>query len=81
MPRKSRKTQPIVDWPKEWTEGTGPPRFMNMPYMAKPQARMMRAMFHMRNMPRRFCTMMEWIKAVSGSHGSRPAFSTGSQAQ
>ena len=39
-PRKIRNTHPIVDC--QWlpgTEGTGPPRFMNMPYMAKPQAR------------------------------------------
>ena len=71
----------MVDWAKECTEGIGPPRFMNMPYMAMPQAKMIRAMFHMRNMPRRLWTMMEWTKAVSGSQGSRPAFSTGSHAQ
>ena len=29
--RNSRNTQPSVDAPKEWTDGTGPPRFMNMP--------------------------------------------------
>ena len=38
-------------------------------------------MFHMRNMPRRFCTMMEWTKAVSAIHGMNAAFSTGSQNQ
>jgi hypothetical protein len=54
---------------------------MNMPYMAKPHARVMSATFHIRKIPRRRWTMMEWTKAVRGSQGSRPAFSTGSQPQ
>jgi hypothetical protein len=34
-----------------------------------------------RRVPRRSATMLEWMKAVAVSHGSRAAFSTGSQAQ
>ena len=29
--RNRRNTQPSVDAPKECTDGTGPPRFMNIP--------------------------------------------------
>ena len=29
--RNSRNTQPSVEAPKEWTDGTGPPRLTNMP--------------------------------------------------
>ena len=81
MPVNIKNTQPSVDAPKEWTDGTGPPRFMNMPYRASPKARLMRTMFHIRNMPRRFWTMMEWMKAVRPMKGMNPAFSTGSHAQ
>ena len=79
--RNSRNTQPSVDAPKECTEGTGPPRFMNMPYNANPKATSISTIFHMRNIPRRFCTMIEWTKAVSAIQGMNAAFSTGSQNQ
>ena len=78
---KVRNTQPREEAAKEWTEGTGPPRLMNMPKRERPKVMFMRARFHIRNMPCRFCTMMEWMKAVRPSQGMRPAFSTGSQAQ
>ncbi len=81
MPKNMRNTQPKFDAPKECTEGTGPPRFMNIPYRARPKAMLIRTMFHIRNIPRRFCTMMEWTKAVSPSQGMNAAFSTGSQNQ
>ncbi len=80
-PRNVRKTQPSVEAPNEWTDGTGPPRLMKMPKAPSVYAMLMSAMFHIRNMPRRFCTMMEWMKAVSASHGMNAAFSTGSHAQ
>ena len=35
--------------------------------------------FHTRSMPRRSCTITECRNAVAVNHGSRPAFSTGSQ--
>ena len=38
-------------------------------------------MFHIRNIPRRFCTIMECTNAVSAIHGIKAAFSTGSQNQ
>ena len=79
--KNSRKTQPRVEAPKECTEGTEPPRFMNIPYSARAKATLTRAMFHIRNIPRRFCTMIECMKAVSASQGMKAAFSTGSQNQ
>ena len=79
--RNIRNTQPRLDAPKECTDGTGPPRFINIPYRARPKATLIRAMFHIRNIPRRFCTIMEWTKAVRASQGINAAFSTGSQNQ
>ena len=78
---KERNIHPIADWAKEWTDGTGPPRLMNIPICARVKATTMSTMFHMRNMPRRFWTMIEWTKAVIASHGISAEFSTGSQAQ
>ena len=40
-----------------------------------------RAMFHILNMPRRFWTITEWMKAVSTSQGMMATFSIGSQLQ
>ena len=37
--------------------------------------------FQTRSMPRRSCTITECRNAVAVNHGSRPAFSTGSQPQ
>ena len=37
--------------------------------------------FHTRSMPRRSCTITEWMNAVPVSHGRSEAFSTGSHAQ
>ena len=79
--RNRRKTHPRDDAPKECTDGTEPPRFINIPYRARPKATFTSAMFHIRNIPRRFCTMMEWMNAVSASQGMKAAFSTGSQNQ
>ena len=76
-----RNSQPMLDCANECTEGTGPPRLMNMPICAKAKAAMMRMMFHILNIPRRFCTIIECTKAVMASHGIRAEFSTGSQAQ
>ena len=53
-PMTPRKTQPIVDSAKEWTEGTGPPRFMNIPICAIVNATIIRTMFQLLNMPRLF---------------------------
>ena len=78
---KARKSHPMVDWANECTDGTGPPRFMNIPIWARKKATEMRMMFHIRNMPRRFWIMMEWTKAVMASHGISAEFSTGSHAQ
>ena len=54
---------------------------MKMPNAPRVKLMFTRAMFHMRNIPRRFCTMMEWMNAVRASHGMNAAFSTGSHAQ
>ena len=77
----ARNVHPIVDCAKECTDGTGPPRLMNIPISASVKAMATRMMFHMRNIPRRFCTMIEWTKAVIASHGMSAEFSTGSHAQ
>ena len=70
-----------MDWAKECTEGTGPPRLMNIPIWAIENATAIRMMFHIRNIPRRFCTIIECTKAVIASQGMRAEFSTGSHAQ
>ena len=54
---------------------------MNIPICASVNAVIMSAMFHMRNIPRRFCTIMEWTNAVIASQGISAEFSTGSHAQ
>ena len=76
-----RNSQPIDDCANEWTDGTGPPRLMNMPSWAMVKATMIIIMFHILNMPRRFWTMIECTNAVIASQGMRAEFSTGSQAQ
>ena len=51
---KARNSHPMVDCANECTEGTGPPRLMNMPICARVNATMIITMFQVRNMPRRF---------------------------
>jgi hypothetical protein len=80
-PMIARKIHPMVDSAKECTEGTGPPLLINIPNCANVKLVMIRTIFHIRNMPLLFCTMIECTKAVIASHGIRAEFSTGSHAQ
>ena len=54
---------------------------MNVPKIVRKNVMMTSVTFQTRSMPRRSCTMTEWRNAVAVNHGSRPAFSTGSQPQ
>ncbi len=67
--------------PKACTDCTTPERVMKVPNSVRKKVTMTSVTFHTRSMPRRSCTMTEWRKAVAVNHGSRPAFSTGSQPQ
>lgn len=63
-----------------WTLLTTPLRVRNVPRMVSEKVATSRLRFHTRNMPRRSCTITEWMYAVPVSHGRKLAFSTGSHA-
>ncbi len=54
---------------------------MKVPKIVRKNVTMTSEMFQIFSMPRRSCTMTECRNAVAVNHGSRPAFSTGSQPQ
>src|SRR5690349_4295343 len=58
-----------------------PLRVMKVPNIERRNVDTTRVTFHLRNIPRFSCTMIECRKAVFTSHGSSDAFSTGSHAQ
>jgi hypothetical protein len=58
-----------------------PERVRNVPRIVRQNVAMTRDRFHTRSIPRRSCTITEWMNAVAVSHGNSDAFSTGSQAQ
>ncbi len=70
-----------VSLPKACTDCTMPERVMKVPKMVRKKVRMTKTKVHRRNSPRRSCTFIECSIAVAVNQGSRPAFSTGSQAQ
>ena len=67
--------------PKACTDCTTPERVMNVPKIVSRNVRMTSVTFQTRSMPRRSWTISECRNAVAVNHGSRPAFSTGSQPQ
>ena len=67
--------------PKACTDWTTPERVMNVPKIVRKNVTMTSVTFQTRSMPRRSWTMTECRNAVAVNHGSRPAFSTGSQPQ
>ena len=67
--------------PNACTDDTTPERVMKVPKIVRKNVVMTSVTFQPRSMPRRSCTITEWMNAVAVSHGSRPAFSTGSQPQ
>ena len=54
---------------------------MNVPKIVRKNVTMTSVTFQTRSMLRRSCTITECRNAVAVNHGSRPAFSTGSQPQ
>ncbi len=66
---------------KEWTLATTPDRVTKVPNRVSQKVSTTSRWLQTRSVPRRSATMLEWMKAVAVSHGSRAAFSTGSQAQ
>ena len=71
----------MSDSVKAWTELMTPERVRNVPRIVRQKVAMTSDRFQTRSIPRRSCTITEWMNAVAVSHGSRDAFSTGSQAQ
>ena len=71
----------MPDSEKACTEAITPDRVRKVPRMVRANVAQMSERFQTRNMPRRSCTITEWMKAVPVSHGKKDAFSTGSQAQ
>ena len=80
-PRKPSSHGPIADWVNEWTELRTPERVRNVPRIVRQNVAMTSERFQTRSIPRRSCTITEWMNAVAVSHGSSDAFSTGSHAQ
>ena len=70
---------PSAEALKAWTDWTTPERVKNVARMVRAKQAMASDRFQMRSSPRRSSTTMEWTKAVPQSHGSKAAFSTGSQ--
>ena len=61
------------------TESTTPERVRNVPRIVRQNVAITSDRFQTRSIPRRSCTITEWMNAVAVSHGSNDAFSTGSQ--
>src|SRR5258708_20029854 len=71
----------MLDWAKACTELTTPLRVRNVPRIDSRKVTKISHTFQTFIMPRFSCIMTECRKAVPLSHGSREAFSTGSQPQ
>ncbi len=67
--------------PKACTDCTTPDRVMNVPKIVRKNVTITSVTFQTRSMLRRSWTITECRNAVAVNHGSRPAFSTGSQPQ
>src|SRR6476646_5666928 len=73
--------EPILDCAKACTELTRPARVSMVPSTESMKVIKISQTFQTFIMPRFSCIMTEWRNAVVESHGSREAFSTGSQPQ
>ena len=80
-PRYPRKTGPMGDWVKLWTELNTPERVMNVPRSVRRKVAITSVMVQPFRCSRRSITMLEWMNAVAVSQGIKLAFSTGSHAQ
>src|SRR5579864_2331705 len=79
--RKIMNQLPIDDCANACTELTTPLRVRNVPNIDNKNVMKMSHTFHIFIIPRFSCIITECKNAVTVSHGSREAFSTGSQPQ
>ena len=71
----------MSDWVNECTDAIAPDRVMNVPKIDSRKVPIISDTFHRLSIPRFSWIITEWRNAVSVSHDSSGAFSTGSQAQ
>src|ERR1044071_4827167 len=81
MPRNPANQVPMLDCANACTELTMPERVSMVPRIESMKVIKISQTFHIFIMPRFSCIITECRKAVVESHGSREAFSTGSQPQ
>ena len=72
---------PIDDCENACTDVTMPERVRNVPRIVRQNVAITSDRFQTRSMPRRSCTITEWMNAVAVIQGSSDAFSTGSHPQ
>ena len=80
-PRNVSSHGPIDDVLNACTELSTPERVRNVPRIVRQNVAITSDRFQTRSIPRRSCTITEWMNATAVSHGSSDAFSTGSQPQ
>src|SRR5687767_10906258 len=80
-PKNESSQAPMADCVNECTESSTPERVRNVPRIVRENVASNSDKFHTRSIPRRSCTITEWMYAVPVSHGRNDAFSTGSQPQ
>src|SRR5712692_12051582 len=81
QPKSPANHWPIPDWANAWTDCTMPLRVSSVPKIESMNVVKISHTFHTFIMPRFSCIITEWRNAVPVNHGSREAFSTGSQPQ
>jgi hypothetical protein len=81
IPRNVNSHGPMLDCENACTELITPDRVKNVPRIVRQKVDSTSDRFQTRSIPRRSCTITEWMNAVAVSHGSSDAFSTGSHAQ
>src|SRR5215467_920024 len=81
MPRNPENQVPMLDCANAWTELTMPERVNMVPKIDSMKVIKISQTFQTFIMPRFSCIITECKNAVVESHGSREAFSTGSQPQ
>ncbi len=81
IPRNVSSHGPIDELLNVCTEFSTPERVRNVPRIVRQNVAMTSDRFQTRSIPRRSCTITEWMNAAAVSHGSSDAFSTGSQPQ
>ena len=71
----------MLDCENACTELMTPERVRNVPRIVRQNVAITSERFQTRSIPRRSCTISEWMNAVAVSHGMNDAFSTGSHDQ